>query len=54
MAPQNQPDLLRVYDGFQITQEANRVDVKIQESPELVEKFINLGLSGAGSRPATR
>ena len=44
MAPPNQPDLLRVYDGIQITQETNRVDVKIEESPELVEKLLRLGL----------
>jgi len=44
MAPPNQPDLVRVYDGLKITQEANRVDVKIEESPELVDKFLTLGL----------
>jgi len=44
MSPQDQPDLLRVYDGLQVSQAGTRVDVKIEEPPDLVEKFLNLGL----------
>jgi hypothetical protein len=44
MSPQDQPDLLRIYDGLQVTQDTTHVDVKIEEPSALVEKFLTLGL----------
>ena len=42
MSPAGQPELLRVYDGFQVSKDMTRVDVHIEESPDLVEKFLTL------------
>jgi hypothetical protein len=42
MSPADQPELLRVYDGFQVSREGSQVDVKIEEPPELVDKLIAL------------
>jgi hypothetical protein len=42
MAPKNQPDLARALDGIQVTQEGQRVTVKIAESDELAGTLIGL------------
>ena len=39
-APENQPDLLRALDGVQVSQEGPTVNLKIEESAELVEKLL--------------
>jgi hypothetical protein len=50
MTPQKEPDLMRVYDGLQITQDGASVNVKIEESPDLIEKFLNSGIGGPRQR----
>lgn len=42
MAPKNQPDLARALDGIQVTQDGQRVSVKIAESDELAGTLIGL------------
>lgn len=44
LAPKNQPDLNRVFDGVQVSQEGQRVRVQISESEELAEEFLGLWL----------
>jgi hypothetical protein len=42
MAPKNQPDLQRLFDGVHVTQEAQRVRVQIVEPEDLAAKLIGL------------
>ena len=42
MAPKNQPELARALDGIQVTQDGQRVSVKIAESDELAGTLIGL------------
>jgi hypothetical protein len=42
MMPKNQPDLARALDGIQVTQEGQRVSVKITESDELAGTLVGL------------
>ena len=44
MAPKNQPELARVFDGIQVSQEGQRVSVKIAEPEELAGTLV--GRSG--------
>jgi len=44
MMPQNQPDLARALDGIQVTQDGQRVSVKITESDELAGSLVGLVL----------
>jgi hypothetical protein len=44
MIPKNQPDLTRALDGIQVTQDGQRVSVKITESDELAGALIGLVL----------
>jgi hypothetical protein len=44
MAPKNQPELTRVFDGLRVLQEGQRISVKIAETEELAEKFVGLWL----------
>lgn len=38
--PPDQPDLLHVFDGLQVTQKAQQVDLKIDIAPDLVDKLV--------------
>ena len=40
--PDNQPDLLRVYDAIQIDQDQSKVTLSGHVPPELVDKFVDL------------
>ena len=42
MMPTNQPDLARALDGIQVTQDGQRVSVKIAESDELAGTLVGL------------
>jgi hypothetical protein len=42
MMPKNQPDLARALDGIQVTQEGQRVSVKITESDEMAGTLVGL------------
>jgi hypothetical protein len=42
MMPKNQPDLVRALDGIQVTQDGQRVSVKITESDELAGALVGL------------
>lgn len=42
MIPQDQPDLARALDGIQVTQDGQRVSVKITESDELAGTLVGL------------
>jgi hypothetical protein len=42
MMPKNQPELVRALDGIQVTQDGQRVSVKISESDELAGTLIGL------------
>jgi hypothetical protein len=42
MIPKNQPDLARALDGIQVTQDGQRVSVKIAESDELAGTLVGL------------
>jgi hypothetical protein len=44
LAPKNQPDLKRVFDGVRVLQEGQRIRVQIAEPEELAAKFIGLWL----------
>lgn len=44
-APADQPDMLRVFDGLQVSQDNNVVNVKVDESADLVDKLIGLAIS---------
>jgi hypothetical protein len=46
-APASQPDLLRVFDGLEVTQTAAQVNLKIEEPQDLVDKFAELGIRRA-------
>ena len=39
--PDNQPDLLRAFDGIKVAQQGPAVTLKVDESAELVEKLLN-------------
>ena len=41
LAPRKQPELLRVFDGVQVSQEGQRITVKVAEPEELAGKFID-------------
>jgi hypothetical protein len=45
-SPADQPDLLRAWDGFEVSREGKVVSVNIQESAELAEKLIRLATRG--------
>jgi hypothetical protein len=42
MMPKNQPDLARALDGIQVTQDGQRVSVKVAESDELAGTLVGL------------
>lgn len=42
LAPKNQPDLLRAFDGVQVSQEGSRIRVQIAEPEDVTEKVIGL------------
>jgi hypothetical protein len=42
--PTNQPDVLKIYDGLRVTQEAARVKLYVDEPEELVDKSLGLVL----------
>ncbi len=44
MAPKSQPELVRALDGIQVSQEGQRVSVKITEPEDLAATMINLWL----------
>ena len=42
--PDNQPDLLKLYDAIQVTQNKAQTDVTAHIPPELVDHFVDLWL----------
>jgi hypothetical protein len=55
MTPPDQPDMLHIFDGLQVTQQAQQVDLKIDVPPDLTDKLLEhaAGLAiGPGVRPA--
>jgi hypothetical protein len=44
-APANQPDMLRALDGLQVSQDQNAVNVKIEESADLVDNLVRYALA---------
>jgi hypothetical protein len=48
MTPPNQPDLLHVFDGLQVSQQGQQVDLQIDVAPDLVDKLVEhaAGLAG--------
>ena len=44
MAPKNQPELKRVFDGIRVLQEGQRIRIQVAEPEELAGKFLELWL----------
>jgi len=48
--PENQPDLLRLFDGIKVEQKQKSVAINIAVAPELIDKLIQ----ATGVRPPVR
>ncbi|HLJ50855.1 MAG TPA: hypothetical protein VKU01_32815 [Bryobacteraceae bacterium] len=46
--PDNQPDLLKLYDAIKVEQQQSKVDVTAQVPPDLTNRFIDLWVKGRG------
>ena len=52
--PENQPQMLRVWDGIKVDQQQRTVKINVAIPQELVEKLVEMmGNGGRGLRPGT-